>query len=346
MKLDTDIKLDFNDVLIRPKRSELSSRNDVLLDRNFSFKYSSYTWEGVPIICSNMDTVSTIDMYNQISYNKMLMCFHKSMDIQDIINNNCNPEYFMLSTGISDDDLKTLDTNITLLEQSNIRLKFICIDVANGYMHKLVQFCKKIREMYPTKIIVAGNVVTRELVEELIINGKVDIVKVGIGSGAVCTTRLQTGVGMPQFSSVVECADAAHGLGGSIISDGGICVPGDISKAFGAGGDFVMMGSMFSGHTECAGDLVQDDSGKYYKLFYGMSSDTAMNKYKGGVAKYRSSEGKTVKVPYKGNVSSTINNFLGGIRSTCTYVGARRLKDLSKCCTFMRVNRQVNNLFS
>jgi GMP reductase len=345
MKLDTDIKLDFNDVLIRPKRSELSSRNDVFLERTFAFKYSKLLWTGIPIICSNMDTVSTIDMYKQISSNKMLMCFHKSMCVQDIVDHNCNPEYFMLSTGISDQDLQTLQTNITLLEQSNITLHFICIDVANGYMFKLVEFCKKVRELYPNKIIVAGNVVTREIVEELIINGKVDIVKVGIGSGAVCTTRLQTGVGMPQFSSVVECADAAHGLGASIISDGGICVPGDISKAFGAGGDFVMMGSMFSGHTECAGELIEED-GKKYKLFYGMSSDTAMNKYKGGVAKYRSSEGKTVKVPYKGDVINTISNFLGGIRSTCTYVGARRLKDLCKCCTFMRVNRQVNNLFS
>ena len=250
----------------------------------------------------------------------------------------------MLSTGITDDDYKKLYDNINKLEQNNIEVKFICIDVANGYMAKLINFCKRVRASFPHKIIIAGNVVTRELVEELIINGQVDIVKVGIGSGAVCTTRLQTGVGMPQFSSVIECSDAAHGLGAHIISDGGICYPGDISKAFGAGSDFVMMGSMFSGHKECQGDIVEEN-GKRYKVFYGMSSDTAMNKYNGGVAKYRSSEGKTVKVEYKGKVQDTVNNFLGGIRSTCTYVGAKRIKDLAKCCTFMRVNRQVNNFY-
>jgi GMP reductase len=344
MKLDNEIKLDFGDVLIRPKRSELSSRNDVNLDRTLSFKYSDYLWSGTPIICSNMDTVSTIDMYTKINEHNMIMCFHKSINIQNIITHNCNPDYFMLSTGISDTDLSILQTNIQKLNENRINLKFICIDVANGYMFKLVQFCQKVRELYPDKIIVAGNVVTRELVEELIINGKVDIVKVGIGSGAVCTTRLQTGVGMPQFSSIIECADAAHGLGGRIISDGGICYPGDISKAFGAGGDFVMMGSMFAGHTECDGELIKED-GKEYKIFYGMSSDTAMDKYKGGVAKYRSSEGKTVKVLHKGSVEDTISNFLGGIRSTCTYVGARTLRDLGKCCTFIRVNRQVNTFY-
>ena len=231
MKLDNEVKLDFNDVLIRPKRSELSSRSEVDLIREITFKYSNYIWKGLPIICSNMDTVSTIDMYKEISKSKMIMCFHKSIEVKDILSNNCDPNYFMLSTGISDDDLKNLQENIKILENGQIDVKFICIDVANGYMLKLIEFCKKIRELYPNKIIVAGNVVTRELVEELIINGKVDIVKVGIGSGAVCTTRLQTGVGMPQFSSVMECSDAAHGLAGHIISDGGICVPGDISKA-------------------------------------------------------------------------------------------------------------------
>jgi len=344
MKLDNDIKLDFKDVLIRPKRSELSSRQDVDLVRKMTFKYSTLNWEGIPIMCSNMDTISTIEMYNVMKMYRMIMCFHKSINVQDIIHNNCDPNYFMLSTGIGDKDLGLLQNNISKLNENNISLKFICIDVANGYMAKLVDFCKKVRELYPNKIIIAGNVVTRELVEELILNGKVDIVKVGIGSGAVCTTRLQTGVGMPQFSSVMECSDAAHGLGGHIISDGGICVPGDISKAFGGGSDFVMMGSMFAGHTECAGELIEE-SGKKYKLFYGMSSDTAMHKYKGGIAKYRSSEGKTVKVPFKGKVSNTMDNFLGGVRSTCTYVGAKRLKDLGKCCTFMRVNNQVNTFY-
>ena len=184
-----------------------------------------------------------------------------------------------------------------------------------------------------------------EKIEELLINGGIDIIKVGIGSGAVCTTRLQTGVGMPQFSAVMECADAAHGLGGMIISDGGICCPGDVAKALGAGADFVMLGSMFAGHLESPGELKEDTEGNKYKLFYGMSSDTAMNKYHGGVASYRSSEGKTVKVPYKGSIVDTMNNILGGVRSTCTYIGASRIKDISKCATFMRVNRQVNTFY-
>ena len=344
MKLDNEIKLDFGDVLIRPKRSELSSRSEVNVENKFTFKHSNLDWSGVPIICSNMDTTGTIPMYNSISNYKMITCFHKYIDVDEIISNHCSSHYFMLSTGISPDDLKRLQLNIKKLCDNNIDVEFICVDVANGYMFKLVEFCKKIRQLYPNKTIIAGNVVTRELVEELIINGKVDIVKVGIGSGAVCTTRLQTGVGMPQFSSVMECSDAAHGLGGHIISDGGVCCPGDVSKAIGAGSDFVMMGSMFSGHDECAGELV-NENGKSYKLFYGMSSNTAMNKYHGGVATYRSSEGKTVKVPYKGKVEDTVNNILGGIRSTCTYVGAKNIKDLGKCCTFMRVNRQVNNFY-
>jgi len=344
MKIDNEIKLDFNDVLIRPKRSELSSRNEVDMERDVKFKYSSYIWNGIPIICSNMDTIGTVEMYKSLYTNHIITCFHKRIDVDEIISNNCNPDYFMLSSGITEYDYKNLEQNIKKLDKNNIQVKFICIDVANGYMAKLINFCKKVRATFPNKIIIAGNVVTRELVEELIINGQVDIVKVGIGSGAVCTTRLQTGVGMPQFSSILECSDAAHGLGAHIISDGGICYPGDISKAFGAGSDFVMMGSMFSGHKECLGDLVKEN-GKNFKIFYGMSSDTAMNKYNGGVAKYRSSEGKTVKVEYKGEVQETINNFLGGIRSTCTYVGAKRIKDLAKCCTFMRVNRQVNNFY-
>ena len=210
MKIDNEIKLDFNDVLIRPKRSELSSRSEVDVNTTFKFKYSTLSWDGVPIICSNMDTVGTVDMHNKLNSYKMITCFHKYIDVDSIISNHSTSHYFMLSTGISDYDLQRLNNNILKLKQNHIYVEFICVDVANGYMFKLVKFCKKLRALYPDVVIVAGNVVTREMVEELIINGKVDIVKVGIGSGAVCTTRLQTGVGMPQFSSVVECSDAAH----------------------------------------------------------------------------------------------------------------------------------------
>lgn len=349
MKIEPGIKLDFSDVLIRPKRSTLSSRSEVSLERTFNFKYSKKEWTGIPIMVSNMDTVGTVEMFCSLSQQGLLTCLHKYINMDKVITacaeGKANSEHLILSTGISDKDYQHLVNNVFKLRENGINLNFICIDVANGYMFKLVEFCKKMRDMFPDITLIAGNVVSREMTEELIINGKVDIVKVGIGSGSVCTTRLQTGVGMPQLSAVMECADAAHGMGGCIISDGGAVVPGDLSKAFGAGGDFVMSGSMFAGHTESAGELIEEDGVKY-KLFYGMSSDTAMKKYHGGVAKYRSSEGKTVKIKYRGDVINTIENMLGGIRSTCTYVGAHRLKDLPKCTTFMRVNNQVNNVYS
>ena len=223
---------------------------------------------------------------------------------------------------------------------------FVCVDVANGYMKKLIDFLKRLKENYPKITVACGNVVTREMVEELIINGRADIIKIGIGSGSVCTTRLQTGVGMPQLSAVLECADAAHGVNGYIISDGGIVVPGDIGKAFGAGADFVMMGSMFAGHDESLGEIQEEEDGTKYKIYYGMSSKTAMDKYHGGVAKYRSSEGKAVKVKYKGSVLDTIDNMLGGLRSTCTYIGSQRIKDIPKCTTFIRVNNQINTVYN
>lgn len=348
MKIENEIKLDFKDVLFRPKRSTLSSRSEVNLERTLKFKNSKQEWTGVPLISSNMDTVSSFSMFTELSKNKCITCFHKYIDINEIINKwdfaTMDSNYFALSTGITENDFIRLKESIELLNEKGIEVKFICIDVANGYMFKLVDFCKQVRNNFPNKTIIAGNVVSREITEELIINGKVDIVKVGIGSGAVCTTRLQTGVGMPQLSAIMECADAAHGLGGMIISDGGACFAGDVAKAYGGGADFTMLGSMFAGHLECPGDVVEENGNKF-KLFYGMSSDTAMKKYHGGVANYRSSEGKTVKVPFKGPVQDTINNILGGVRSTCTYIGASNLKDLNKCTTFVRVNRQVNNYY-
>ena len=357
MKIEQDIKLDFSDVLIRPKRSELNSRSEVDLVRTMRFPNSKQTWSGVPIMVANMDTTGTLEMFHALAKNRLLTCLHKFITADQIIQafdryrdlemNDLHPiNYFILSTGITDANWNNMVTTIEKLEENDINLRFICVDVANGYMQKLHEFCRKVREKYPDKIIIAGNVVTREIVEELIINCGVDIVKCGIGSGSCCTTRLQTGVGMPQFSAVLECADAAHGVNGHIISDGGIKVVGDFSKAFGGGADFVMAGSMFAGYDESGGDIITGEDGKKWKIFYGMSSTTCMNKYHGGVAKYRSSEGKTVKVPYKGAVQNQLNNIMGGIRSTCTYVGAKRLKDLPKCATFMRVNNQVNNKYS
>ena len=339
MKIEQDIKLDFSDVLIRPKRSTLESRNDINLEREFKFPHSNQIWKGIPIIASNMDTVGTLDMYHSLRKYNMLTCFHKFLNINDYPDNDDNN--YIVSIGIRDEDMIKL---CNLYKKSPSKCNIICIDIANGYIQRLVNFCQQVRELIPHCILIAGNVVSREMVEELILNGGVDIVKVGIGSGSVCTTRLQTGVGMPQLSSIIECADAAHGCNGHIISDGGITCPGDASKAFGAGADFVMLGSILAGHNESGGEIIEEE-GEKYKVFYGMSSDTAMNKHYGGVNKYRSSEGKTVKIKLKGPVDETINDLLGGIRSTCTYVNAKNLKDLSKCTTFLRVNNQVNKIY-
>lgn len=350
MKIETDLKLDFSDVLFRPKRSCLSSRGEVELTREIIFK-NGVKWTGIPIIASNMDTVGTFEMYNVLHRHKIITCFHKHYNLSDYTNatadstRDLDRNYYMISTGITKNDEEKLDQVIAILDPL-----FVCIDVANGYMKAFVDFVKKIREKYPQLVIVCGNVVSREMVEELIMNCGADIVKVGIGSGSVCITRLQTGVGMPQLSAVIESSDSAHGLNGFIVSDGGCTTPADIAKAFGGGADFVMLGGMLAGHDESGGETITDptnaNGNNKYKLFYGMSSSTAMEQYHGGVASHRSAEGKTVKIPYRGPVESTILDILGGIRSTCTYIGAKRMKDIPKCTTFIRVTNQVNQIYS
>jgi GMP reductase len=339
MKIDTNIKYDFQDVLLIPKRSQLNSRNQVNIERQIIFKTSKKVWTGVPIMVANMDTTGTVEIALVLQKYKIITCLHKYYKWSDIPK-ELNKEYYAVSTGIGENDLKNLDE---IMEHLNP--EFICIDVANGYASKFLETVKLIREKYPTKTLIGGNVVTREMVEELIINGGLDVVKIGIGGGSVCTTRLKTGVGFPQFSAVIECADSAHGLDAHIVSDGGIQVVGDFSKAFGAGADFVMAGSMFAGHEESGGELIEEN-GVLYKLFYGMSSAEAMNKYHGGIAKYRSAEGKTVKIKFKGSVENTINDILGGIRSTMTYIGAKSLKNIPKCASFITVNHQVNTIYN
>jgi GMP reductase len=340
MKILDDVKLDFSDVLLLPKRSQYSSRSEVLLERTFKFKYSPYVWSGVPIMISNMDTTGTIEMALEMQKQKVLTCLHKYYTVEDLNLQPLDINFFAVSTGISDKDLLKLDEIVKTVDP-----KFICIDVANGYMSKFIERCKEIRKKYPEKILIAGNVCTSEGVLELVMNGKVDIVKVGIGSGSCCTTRKQTGIGMPQFSAIIECADTAHGLDAHIISDGGLQVVGDFSKAYGAGADFVMSGSMFAGHNESGGELIVEGE-KTYKVFYGMSSSNAMNKYSGGVAKYKSSEGKAVKIEHRGPVEETILNIQGGIRSCMTYLGAKKIKDIPKCASFVRVNRQLNQMYN
>ena len=336
MRIEEDIKLDFKDVLIRPKRSTLASRKEVDLVRFYRFKHSRYEYEGIPIMAANMDGVGTINMAMALHKQRLFTCLTKSYnkDIENFAEFRICRDNYAVSTGTSDEDFRNLNTILT-----GIGAQFICIDVANGYSERFGDFVEEVRNRWPDKTIIAGNVVTGDMTQELILRGA-DIVKVGIGPGSVCTTRIQTGVGYPQLSAIIECADAAHGLGGHIIADGGCTCPGDVAKAFGAGADFVMLGGMLAGHDE-GGGTVEDG----HVTFYGMSSDTAMNKHHGGVANYRSSEGRTVRVPYKGPVETTVLDLLGGLRSTCTYVGAPTLKQLSKCTTFIRVNRQINDIF-
>lgn len=343
MRIEQDTKLDFHNVLVRPKRTTLSSRSQVCLNRAIArFPHSTHSWQGVPIIAANMDTIGTFEVYNELVKHNIITALHKHYTKEDFLNfsqqENFNSDYFMISTGITEKDFNKL---VEIINMENFNSKWICVDVANGYMEQLVTFCQKIRLQFPEHIIVAGNVVSREMTEELIINGKVDIVKVGIGPGSACTTRLKTGVGMPQLSAIIECADAAHGVGGYIIGDGGITCPGDMTKAFGGGADFVMCGGVFSGHDENPGELIEEN-GKQYKLFYGMSSEHAMVKHYGQKAKYRSSEGRVIKVIYKGTINKTIEDYLGGIRSCCTYINAKNIKDIPKCTTFVIVTQQLN----
>lgn len=337
MRIEDEVKLDFRDVLIRPKRSTLHSRKQVDLTKTYRFKHSRYEWQGVPIIASNMDGVGTLDMAKALYKHQMFTCLVKNYNETDLFDlvGQFGGKYFAVSTGTSESDF----TRLKLIVNTYPEVKFICIDVANGYQERFADYVAKVREAFPDKTIIAGNVVTADMTQELILRGA-DIVKVGIGPGSVCTTRVQTGVGYPQLSAIIECADAAHGLNAHIIADGGCTCPGDVAKAFGAGADFVMLGGMLAGHDQGGGEI---NNGQV--TFYGMSSDTAMDKHHGGVAEYRSSEGRTVEIPYKGDVNKTVLDILGGVRSTCTYVGAETLKQLPKCTTFIKVNRQINDIF-
>lgn len=342
MRIETDVKLDFKDVLIRPKRSVLKTRAEVSLEREFTFKHTQTTWSGVPIIAANMDHTGTFQMAKALAEHRLLTALDKFLTVDEwkafaksdaSVLQSC-----FVSIGISDAEFDKLGAIM-----KSVEVPFICLDVANGYTERFVSCLEHIRETYPNTVIMAGNVVTGEMVEELILSGA-DIVKIGIGPGSVCTTREKTGVGYPQLSAIIECADAAHGLGGHVCADGGCVTPGDVAKAFAAGADFVMLGGMLAGHDECLGDVIESN-GKKFKRFYGMSSTEAMERHHGSVADYRASEGRSVDVPYRGPVRNTVLDILGGIRSTCTYVGAHRLKELSKRTTFIRVARQLNEVF-
>jgi GMP reductase len=377
MRLEEDMKYDYKDVLIRPKRSTLGSRKEVDLNRGFTFR--NYTppmvaeptaepgypatprhYRGVPIMAANMDGVGTFEIADTLAKQDMFTCLVKTYSVEQLVE-YFGPEYrkqnVAMSIGITDADAQKFHQ---VYAQVGEYIKFVCIDVANGYSERFASFVKKFRNDYPNVVIIAGNVVTGEMTEELILAGA-DIVKVGIGPGSVCTTRIQTGVGYPQLSAVIECADAAHGLGGHIIADGGCTCPGDVAKAFAAGADFVMLGGMLAGHDEGGGEVITktyvtnelSDDGlnpiaeqKQFVQFYGMSSDAANTKHFGGLKDYRSSEGREVLVPYRGSVGITVQDLLGGLRSTCTYAGAQRLKHLSRCTTFVRCTQQFNAVYA
>jgi len=356
MLIDNDPKLDFDDVLIRPKRSELGSRKEVELARSYQFLHSRQHYTGIPILAANMDNVGTLEMAEALHKQMLGTALHKHLTMRELLDyfeGNATVRVVLkpvvtgthtvfFSMGILPDDIDKLKNFSAVNDPA-----YICIDVANGYSERFAKTVAEIREICPKSTIMAGNVVTAEMTEQLILSGA-DIVKVGIGPGSVCTTRKMTGVGYPQLSAIIECADAAHGLGGLVCADGGCKVPGDVAKAFAAGADFVMLGGMFAGHDESNGELVYDDIPNTPAIgmkYYGMSSSTAMEKHSGGVADYRASEGKEVIVPYRGKVENTVKEILGGLRSACTYTGARRLKDLSKCTTFVKVNRQLNTVY-
>jgi GMP reductase len=363
VRIEQDIKLDYSDVLFRPKRSTLTSRSDVVLEKTYTFRNSKAVYTGIPIMAANMDGVGTFGVAAALLERGLFTCLVKSYEFEDFRDNRLllSGNNIAISTGISDADLER--THWLLFSFPEIR--YVCIDVANGYSENFLDFVSKFREQYPDIAIIAGNVVTPDLTEELILRGA-DIVKVGIGPGSVCTTRIKTGVGYPQLSAVIECADAAHGLGGHIIADGGCSSPGDVAKAFGAGADFVMLGGMLAGTVQGGGDIKSkyhsnneyyvcytngvpefvpcDPIEKKFVQFYGMSSTKAQEK-NSNVKDYRASEGRVVQVPFRGDIHSIVGDILGGIRSTCTYCGARSLKELPKRTTFIRVNNTHNRSY-
>ena len=345
MRIKPDIKLDYKDVLLEPKRSKLTSRRDVEMEREFSFINSGRTYTGIPIMAANMDGVGTFSMAKVLQKHRMITVMRKHYTVEDwdnAVGNGIKLKYVSICTGTGKIWSEEARDYTVMREVLNRYpdIKFITVDVANGYHQNFIDFVKKVRDEFPDKTIIAGNVISAEMTEELIIKGA-DIVKCGIGPGSVCTTRLMTGVGVPQLSGIIECADAAHGVGGQVIADGGCVYPGDVAKAFAAGSDFVMLGGMLAGHDESEGEV---NNGKIE--FYGMSSDAAMTKHGSRKDGYRGAEGKVVRLPYKGPVEATVTEILGGVRSACTYIGASKIKYMPKCATFVQVNNQVNQVFN
>ena len=346
MYIEEDTKLDYSDVLLRPKRSTMTSRKDVDIERTFKFYHAKKKWTGVPVMAANMMTCGTFEMAEVLAQYKMITTLHKYYSIEDykkFFKTFKHPSTIAYTLGTRDKDVEQL--KVMIKEKLLDNFDFVCIDVPNGYMQVFTDFVAKVRKLCPEHIIIAGNVVSREMTEDIILSGA-DIVKVGIGPGSACTTRRMTGVGMPQLSAVIECADAAHGIAndqgvGHIIADGGLVFPGDASKAFCGGADFIMSGQFFSGFEESAGDTIEHE-GRKYKEYIGSSSNKAMEKYYGKKESHRASEGRDTLIPHKGSVHDFIQDLFGSIRSSGTYIGARSLKEFNRRATFVRVNEQLN----
>lgn len=331
--LDLDyVKLGFKDVMIVPRPSEIKSRSEVDLIRKFTFE-NGVEWQGVPIVASNMTTIGTFEMAEALAKYKMLTCVHKHYPIyawnhwtnsidsnKDIIN------HVAVTSGISENDLDRLDTIMAIAD-----FPFICLDVANGYMTRFIDVIAKVRERYPNKILIAGNVVEYRGAH-LLAQAGVDIIKIGIGSGSVCTTRRMTGVGYPQISAIDECEKITIVGNRYIMSDGGCVVPGDLAKAFVAGADFVMLGGMLAAHNE-----------NETTEFYGMSSIKALKEY-GEKKDYRVAEGKLVNLSPRGSVSKTLDEILGGLRSTGSYINCKTLDNFSQA-KLIHVTEQTNDVF-
>ena len=368
MNILDNTELDFSDVLIKPRRSTIASRKDADIVREYKFKWCPKVIKGTGIMQANMGTIGNFEVSRQMLKDGLFACLHKHHPVDSLI------EFY---SSLTDDEFDRTFLAIGLKDTGLIKLRVLYdkfqkvppvrFDVPNGYIPQVKEQVIKIRQEFPDVLLGVGNVVTGDITEDLILSGA-DIVWVGIGGGSGCLTRKQTGVGRPQLSAVVECADAAHQVGGMICSDGGITCPGDICKAFGAGADFIMIGGLYAGTDEAEGEIItktyktneveildEGTTGEYispellttkkFKRFYGMSSTYAQEKFGKGKPSYRASEGRVTLVPYSGSVKDVNEEFLGGLRSCMTYIGAKRLKDIPKCCTFYRVHNQLNQIY-
>ena len=369
MQIINETQLDFSDVLIKPRRSSIDSRSKVDITREYKFKWCPYVIKGTGIMQANMGTIGNFEVSRKMLDKGLFACLHKHHNIDILI------KFYKELIKRGDDTWRRCllgiglrDNGIDKLRQINKELGIqvgIKFDVPNGYIPQVKDKVIELRKEFPEMFIMVGNVVTGDITEDLILSGA-DCVAVGIGGGSACRTREKTGCGRPQLSTVIECADAAHQVGGMICSDGGITCPGDICKAFGGGADFIMIGGLFAGTDEAEGEIITKwistgeydrvsyDSGyifkphfeeKKFKQFYGMSSTLAQEKFQGGMKNYRASEGVVIEVPYSGSMDSILEDMLGSIRSMMTYIGAKNLKNIPKQCVFYKVNNQRNHIF-